>query len=40
MIVTAIRAGPGTRVIASSGSTAPAVNGRKFAQAAWPGWAS
>jgi hypothetical protein len=34
MIVTAIRAGPGTRVMASSGSTAPAVNDKKLAQAA------
>ena len=32
--VTGIRAGAGTSVMASSGSTAPAMNDRKFANAA------
>ena len=40
MIVTTIRAALGTRVMPSSGSTAPAVKDRKLAAAACPGRAS
>ena len=37
MNVTAIRAEAGTSVIASSGSTAPTMNAKRLATAAWPG---
>jgi hypothetical protein len=37
MMVTAICAGPGTSVMASS-STAPAMKDNKLVPAIWPGW--
>jgi hypothetical protein len=40
MMVTAICADPGTSVMASSSSTAPAMKDNKLAPAVWPGWTS